>query len=60
VQGPVAAGASTAPVQLLFRVLANAPTSTQLRVEGAGATDFGGAPVGLVTPGPHTVNVVAQ
>jgi general secretion pathway protein D len=60
VPGPVAAGASTAPVQLRFRVLATAPTSTQLRVEGAGATDFGGAPIGLVTPGPHTVNVVAQ
>jgi general secretion pathway protein D len=60
VQGPVAAGASTAPVQLRFRVLATAPTSTQLRIEGAGATDFGGAPVGLITPGAHTVNVVAQ
>ena len=60
VQGPVAAGASAAPTELRFRVLATAPTSTQLRIEGAGGIDFGGAPVSVITPGAHTVNVVAQ
>jgi general secretion pathway protein D len=60
VQGPVAAGASAAPTELRFRVLATAPGSTQLRVEGAGAIDFGGNPIGVVTPGTHTINVVAQ
>jgi hypothetical protein len=29
-------------------------------VEGAGAIDFGGNPIGVVVPGTHTVNVVAQ
>ena len=60
VQGPVAAGASAAPSELRFRVLATAPTSTQLRVEGAGGIDFGGAPVNIITPGAHTVSVVAK
>jgi len=60
VQGPVAAGASAAPSELRFRVLATAPTSTQLRIEGAGAIDFGGGPVSVIAPGAHTVNVVAQ
>jgi general secretion pathway protein D len=60
VQGPVAAGASAAPAEVRFRVLAAAPTSTQLRIEGATAVDFGGAPVSVVAPGVHTVNVVAQ
>ncbi len=60
VQGPVAAGASAPPTELRFRVLATAPTSTQLRIEGAGGIDFGGAPVSVITPGAHTVNVVAQ
>jgi general secretion pathway protein D len=60
VQGPVAAGASAAPSELRFRVLATAPTSTQLRVEGAGGIDFGGAPVNVITPGAHTVSVVAK
>ncbi|MGE5794879.1 MAG: hypothetical protein ACM36B_19440, partial [Bacteroidota bacterium] len=60
VQGPVAAGAPAVPTELRFRVLATAPGSTQLRVEGAGAIDFGGNPIGVVVPGTHTVNVVAQ
>ncbi|HSD54081.1 MAG TPA: secretin N-terminal domain-containing protein [Burkholderiales bacterium] len=60
VQGPVAAGASAAPTELRFRVLATAPGTTQLRVEGAGGIDFGGNPVGVVTPGTHTITVVAQ
>ena len=60
VQGPVAAGASAPPTELRFRVLATAPTSTQLRIECAGGIDFGGAPVSVITPGAHTVNVVAQ
>jgi general secretion pathway protein D len=60
VQGPVAAGATAAPTELRFRVLATAPTSTQIRVEGAGAIDFGGGPIGVIVPGAHTVGVVAQ
>jgi general secretion pathway protein D len=60
VQGPVAAGAAAPPAELRFRVLATAPGATQLRVEGAGAIDFGGNPIGVVVPGTHTVNVVAQ
>jgi general secretion pathway protein D len=60
VQGPVAAGALAPPTELRFRVLATAPGATQLRIEGAGAIDFGGNAIGVVTPGTHTITVVAQ
>jgi hypothetical protein len=43
-----------------FRVLATTPGATQLRVEGAGAIDFSGNPIGVVVPGMHTVTIVAQ
>jgi general secretion pathway protein D len=60
IQGPVAAGAPAAPTEVRFRVLATTPGATQLRVEGAGAIDFGGNPIGVVVPGTHTVSVIAQ
>ncbi len=60
VQGPVAAGAAAPPAELRFRVLATAPTQTQLRIESAGGIDFGGAPINVIAPGAHGVNVVAQ
>jgi hypothetical protein len=59
-QGPgVAGGTPGAPVQVRFRVIATAATSTSINVSGQ-AVDVGGVPVPLVTPGVHAVNVTAQ
>lgn len=60
VQGPVAAGASAPPAELRFRVVAAAPTTTQLVVVSAAGTDSAGGAVGVAGPGSHTVDVVAQ
>jgi hypothetical protein len=60
VQGPVAAGASVAPVELRFRVLTAQAAATQLRVDSASAVDFTGAPLVVTIPSVQTLNIVTN
>jgi len=52
------AGAAGPLAQVRFRVIAQAPTNTQIGIENATATDARGASVAIATPGAHGVAIV--
>jgi hypothetical protein len=52
------AGAAGPLVQVRFRVIAQAPTNTQIGIENATATDARGASVAIATPRAHGVAIV--
>ena len=52
------AGAASPLAQVRFRVIARAPTNTQIGIEKATATDARGASVAIATPGAHAVAIV--
>ena len=52
------AGATGPPAQVRFRVIAPSPTSTQIGIENATATDARGASVAITTPGAHRLAIV--
>jgi len=52
------AGAAGPLAQVRFRVIAQAPTNTQIGIENATARDARGASVAIATPGAHGVAIV--
>jgi general secretion pathway protein D len=58
VTGPAVAGAPTVPTPVRFRVVADAPTTTSIRVESVTATDAAGRPLVITVPGALSVAIV--
>lgn len=58
--GPGGSGGWAAPVELRFRVLAAAPSSTQLRVASAAAVSGAGLPAPVRIPPAHTLAIVTR
>jgi general secretion pathway protein D len=58
VAGPAVAGAPTVPTAVRFRVVANAPTTTAIRVESLTGTDAAGRPLAVTAPGALSVSIV--
>jgi hypothetical protein len=52
------AGVAGSLAQVRFKVIAQSPTSTQIGIENATATDARGARVAVATPGAHAVAIV--
>jgi hypothetical protein len=57
VSGPAVAGAPPVATPVRFRVVAKAPTTTTIRVEGVAGTDAAGGQLTVGTPGPLSVSV---
>jgi general secretion pathway protein D len=58
VSGPAVAGAPPASTPLRFRVVANAPTTTTIRIESLTGTDAAGRPLLVTAPGALSVSIV--
>jgi general secretion pathway protein D len=58
VVGPAVAGAPPASTSVRFRVIANAPTTTTIRIESLTATDAAGRPLLVTAPGALSVSIV--
>jgi len=58
VTGPAVAGAPPVATPVRFRVVAKAPTTTTIRVEGVAGTDAAGSQLTVGVPGPLSVSVV--
>ena len=58
VAAPAVAGAPTVPTPVRFRVVANAPTTTTIRIESLTATDAAGRPLVVTAPGALSVSIV--
>jgi len=58
VAGPAIAGAPAVPTPVRFRVVANAPTTTTIRVESLTATDAAGRPLLVTAPSALSVSIV--
>ncbi len=58
VTGPAVAGAPAVPTPVRFRVVANSPTTTTIRVDTIASTDTAGRPLAITTPGSITVTIV--
>jgi general secretion pathway protein D len=58
VAGPAVAGAPTVPTAVRFRVVANAPTTTAIRIESLTGTDAAGRPLLVTAPGALSVSIV--
>ncbi len=58
VAAPAVAGAPPASTALRFRVVANAPTTTTIRIESLTATDAAGRPLIVTAPGALSVSIV--
>ena len=58
VVAPSVAGAPGTPAQVRFRVVANAPTTTSIRVQPLSGSDAAGRPLALATPAAITLTVV--
>jgi general secretion pathway protein D len=58
VSAPAVAGAAPTSTAVRFRVVANAPTSTSIRVESLTGTDAAGRPLVVTAPGALNVSIV--
>jgi len=58
VTGPAVAGAPPVATPVRFRVVAKAPTTTTIRVEGVAGTDATGSQLTVNAPGPLSVSVI--
>jgi general secretion pathway protein D len=58
VAGPAVAGAPSVPTSVRFRVVANAPTTTAIRIESLTGTDSAGRPLLVTAPGALSVSIV--
>jgi hypothetical protein len=59
VTGPAVAGAPTVPTSVRFRVVADAPTTTTIRIDSVTATDAAGRPLVVTVPGALSVAIVS-
>jgi general secretion pathway protein D len=57
VVGPAVAGAPSVPTPVRFRVVANAPTTTTIRVESVTGTDAAGGPLTVSVPSAISVSI---
>jgi general secretion pathway protein D len=57
VVAPAVAGAPATPTSVRFKVVANAPTTTTIRVETLSSADATGRPLAIATPGTITVTI---
>ena len=58
VVGPAIAGAPPVSTQVRFRVVANAPTTTTIRVESVNGTDAAGRALNVTAPGALALSVI--
>jgi hypothetical protein len=58
VTGPAVAGAPPTSMAVRFRVVANAPTTTAIRIESLTGTDAAGRPLLVTAPGALNVSIV--
>ncbi len=58
VTGAAVAGAPSVPTQVRFRVVANAPTTTAIRIESLTGTDAAGRPLLVTAPGALSLSIV--
>jgi general secretion pathway protein D len=58
VVAPAIAGTPLAPTTVRFRVVATAPTTTQIRIENLTATDGAGRQIAINAPAGHNVAIV--